>query len=417
MFKLNLTQKIFITCLIYTIIFLATSSNPNNCQFGDSKCDDRKDDIVHDSVKIQDDTNYLLFHVNSGEGYNLRRQVLVRLIIVVNRLVKSGQKWKLVLPKMCRTPHAKNYPPEGCLWSQYIDIDKLSQHVPVIDYDEFVKVKGENIDTVLHLKLHTQRFDIGFFWNEIKCPAYLNADTVSSYMHCMPIKLKDPNEFHCIDTLSTTDDDFLPKYFSTKKSLSVLFLHAETLAWGGSYWSSERSDIYKYLRPSTAIENYARNYIKEHLCPDTSSIDDCKFIGVHMRRGDFLYAHSDATPELDQIIEQIDQVSMKYGIEKIFIATDDPKSLVEIKSKLKVGKLVTDHVHPTSNNDLEVSMVEQTILAFSRVFVGTLHSTFSHSVREMIDSGYPSHLSTSRPTTTLCRKNEEQKFECPPLQS
>jgi len=83
---------------------------------------------------------YLLYEVNPGEGFNLRRDVYVRianLVRVLNDDLKSW--WTLVLPPWSRQYHWRsNVLQQQIQWATFFDIDSLSRHVPVMEFVEFI---------------------------------------------------------------------------------------------------------------------------------------------------------------------------------------------------------------------------------------------------------------------------------------
>ena len=49
------------------------------------------------------------------------------------------------------------------------------------------------------------------------------------------------------------------------------------------------------------------------------------YLAVHMRKGDFLYAHPDKVPSLDNTITQIKELLKKHSLNMVFLATDSTK--------------------------------------------------------------------------------------------
>lgn len=46
------------------------------------------------------------------------------------------------------------------------------------------------------------------------------------------------------------------------------------------------------------------------------------YLAVHLRRADFLYAHADKVPSLDNTIKQIKEILEKQNLNMVFLATD-----------------------------------------------------------------------------------------------
>ena len=49
------------------------------------------------------------------------------------------------------------------------------------------------------------------------------------------------------------------------------------------------------------------------------------YLALHLRRGDFLYAHPDKVPSLDNTVKQIKELLKKHKLETVFLATDSTK--------------------------------------------------------------------------------------------
>ena len=46
------------------------------------------------------------------------------------------------------------------------------------------------------------------------------------------------------------------------------------------------------------------------------------YLAVHLRRADFLYAHPDKVPSLDNTVKQIQEILEKQNLKMVFLATD-----------------------------------------------------------------------------------------------
>ena len=98
---------------------------------------------------------YLLYGVNVGEGFNLRRDVYMRIANVVRQLrerglfgrrneakaVKfgplAGHDFVLVLPPWFGLPHWRSR--RAHRWSEFFDLDSMRRFVPLIEYGDFIK--------------------------------------------------------------------------------------------------------------------------------------------------------------------------------------------------------------------------------------------------------------------------------------
>lgn len=84
-----------------------------------------------------------MYDVNPPEGFNLRRDVYVRIASLVKTLLKS-ENWVLVLPPWGRLYHWQS--PDilqvRIPWSEFFDVPSLDRNIPVIEYEQFLAGKG-----------------------------------------------------------------------------------------------------------------------------------------------------------------------------------------------------------------------------------------------------------------------------------
>nr|XP_054750001.1 LOW QUALITY PROTEIN: GDP-fucose protein O-fucosyltransferase 2-like [Lytechinus pictus] len=86
---------------------------------------------------------FLLYDVNPGEGFNLRRDVYMRIANLVKRL-QEKDNWVLVLPPWGRLYHwkSRNMQQIRIPWSTFFDVESLNHHVPVIEFEDYIKING-----------------------------------------------------------------------------------------------------------------------------------------------------------------------------------------------------------------------------------------------------------------------------------
>lgn len=91
---------------------------------------------------------YLLYDVNPPEGFNLRRDVYIRMASLVKTLRKEGDDWVLVLPPWGRLYHwqSPNIHQIRIPWGEFFSLTSLQANVPVIEYEEFIA--GELLNLV-----------------------------------------------------------------------------------------------------------------------------------------------------------------------------------------------------------------------------------------------------------------------------
>lgn len=89
---------------------------------------------------------YLLYDVNPPEGFNLRRDVYIRMASLVKTLRKDGGDWVLVLPPWGRLYHwqSPNIYQTRIPWGEFFSLTSLQANVPVIEYEEFIAGQQSN---------------------------------------------------------------------------------------------------------------------------------------------------------------------------------------------------------------------------------------------------------------------------------
>lgn len=81
-----------------------------------------------------------MYDVNPPEGFNLRRDVYIRMASMVKTLRKEGDDWVLVLPPWGRLYHWQS--PDihqiRIPWGEFFSLTNLQANVPLIEYEEFI---------------------------------------------------------------------------------------------------------------------------------------------------------------------------------------------------------------------------------------------------------------------------------------
>lgn len=104
-----------------------------------------------------------MYDVNPPEGFNLRRDVYIRMASLVKTLTKDGDDWVLVLPPWGRLYHWQS--PDiyqlRIPWGEFFSLTSLQVNVPVIEYEEFIAGKF----LILVTQTNTQGFWFSFLVN------------------------------------------------------------------------------------------------------------------------------------------------------------------------------------------------------------------------------------------------------------
>ena len=101
---------------------------------------------------------YVLYDTSRAEGFNLRRDVYIRMAKLTLEL---GDNWTLVLPPWGPLPHwqSKDKPNQTRLpWCTFFQIDALQEVVPVIEFETFIDHVATEIDMVLILNHYPDLF-------------------------------------------------------------------------------------------------------------------------------------------------------------------------------------------------------------------------------------------------------------------
>ena len=94
-------------------------------------------------------TRYFLYSVKAGEGFNLRRDVYVRVAALVRQLRREQPGWVLVLPPWPRLYHWRSrFSQANIPWNRFFDVQHLSEYVPVIEFETYLQRNSHVIDEV-----------------------------------------------------------------------------------------------------------------------------------------------------------------------------------------------------------------------------------------------------------------------------
>ena len=103
-------------------------------------------------------TRYILYDVNPGEGFNLRRDVYMRMAVWVRSLnLETGTRWVLVLPPWSHLYHWQNRVlyqgrHNAIPWKAFFDVEQMNHYVPVMELKTWMKKVGGKLDAVHYLQ-------------------------------------------------------------------------------------------------------------------------------------------------------------------------------------------------------------------------------------------------------------------------
>lgn len=134
--------------------------------FGTSSQHGLNVDSFQGNNETKSDKRYLIYDVNPGEGFNLRRDVYMRVANMM-KLLREKQNWILVVPPWRKLYHWRSPFKQNALpWRTFFDLESLNRYVPVIEFEEFVKETGSpGIEEILYLQGYAEGWKDGH-WEE-----------------------------------------------------------------------------------------------------------------------------------------------------------------------------------------------------------------------------------------------------------
>ncbi|XP_077864434.1 GDP-fucose protein O-fucosyltransferase 2-like isoform X2 [Saccoglossus kowalevskii] len=338
---------------------------------------------------------YLLYDVNPGEGFNLRRDVYMRVANLVKKL-QDHQDWTLVLPPWGRIYHwqSRHIAQMKIAWSLFFDLDSMNKHVPVIEFEQFLKETGQSkIDELYYLQRYKEGWTDGK-WEEklderdcIDTPVYKKDSSGLYRGFFWGYQDVYAEKFKCLSAQGFAGI-LAPFLLENTTARSVFVDRAEEILhdeFGGKlYWDARRS-----MRFSKDLRDIADKFRKEYLDSDderdnTVLLDDWRdmkpdpgsaiggpYMAVHLRRKDFVHSHKKDVPSLKEAAKQIKKVLKKEKLDKLFVATDAPKVELDELKKLMKGKATVYNFEPTKDihekyKDGGVAIIDQWICTHAR---------------------------------------------------
>ncbi|XP_063515910.1 GDP-fucose protein O-fucosyltransferase 2 isoform X5 [Pongo pygmaeus] len=193
---------------------------------------------------------YLLYDVNPPEGFNLRRDVYIRIASLLKTLLKT-EEWVLVLPPWGRLYHwqSPDIHQVRIPWSEFFDLPSLNKNIPVIEYEQFIAESGGPfIDQVYVLQSYAEGWKEGTWEEKVDerpcIDQLLYSQDKHEYYRCLLRLLPLPQGSASI---------VAPLLLRNTSARSVMLDRAENLLhdhYGGKeYWDTRRSMVFaRHLR-------------------------------------------------------------------------------------------------------------------------------------------------------------------------
>ncbi|KAM9630034.1 LOW QUALITY PROTEIN: GDP-fucose protein O-fucosyltransferase 2-like [Morphnus guianensis] len=353
-------------------------------------------------------TRYLLYDVNPPEGFNLRRDVYIRIASLLKTLLKS-ENWVLVLPPWGRLYHwqSPDIPQVRIPWSEFFDLPSLNRNIPVIEYEQFLAESGGPfIEQIYVLQGYAEGWKEGTWEEKID-----ERPCIDQLMYS-----KDKHEYYRgwfwgyeetrglnVSCLSVQGSASIvaPVLLKNTSAQSVMLDRAENLLhdhYGGKdYWNTRRSMVFaKHLR--VVGDNFRNKYLQSTDEADRTHYNEDwtqmkvkmgtalggPYLGVHLRRKDFIWGHREDVPSLQGAVKKIRSLLEMHKLEKVFVATDAVEEEIELLKKLlpEMVRFEPSWEELELYKDGGLAVIDQWICAHARYFIGTSVSTFSFRIHE-----------------------------------
>ncbi|XP_011177082.2 GDP-fucose protein O-fucosyltransferase 2 [Zeugodacus cucurbitae] len=386
-------------------------------------------------------TIYLLYDVNPPEGFNLRRDVYIRLAVFVRQLASREpfQNIRLVLPPWRRLYHWKSSHLEqhSLPWELFFDVESMRRYAPVLDFPEFLEEIAQfglqeppyvQVQKVFQLLNFEDMFEQGVFHEKFQFEHDCRKEQyLHGYLLQQPMLLD--NDFACVRYQGSVNLLERVLRHELKNNTAPMandvkvyaILNAEIVLhdqWGDrEFWRARRS--MRFAEPLQAIaEEYRERILKSDKAieriqrpPMWESEREYQqalggdYLAVHFRRGDFVHWRQKSTPTLKSAATQIRAQLQLLNLTTVYIATDTTAmELTNLKAylqRIRVRRFTPESLTQKALiKDGGLAIVDQIICAHARHFMGTFESTFTYRIyeeREIL--GFPQHTTFN----TLCK--------------
>ncbi|XP_074601052.1 O-fucosyltransferase 2 [Brevipalpus obovatus] len=382
-----------------------------------------QDQHVNCNQIYQQQQKYLLYDVNDHEGFNLRRDVYIRMALLTHRL---GSSWTLVLPPWINLYHWRdvNYNPHHddinpLPWSTFFETSSMSKFVSTIEMSDFVKLHSQPLDQILILNSDYDDDEYSGEYSEKDTHSSENIE-IDNCLNSEPYEVLNNRQFiyqslwnhggeliakklSCVklQNFISTFSNFIKSNLSDVNTLMIR--KAETILhdnYGDTlFWSARRS-----MRFAPDLVSIGNRFRSDHLeswdskdgtGEDTDWRKTIKqpgqasggpFLAVHLRRQDFVTHRSEHVPSIDCACKQMASMAESRGLERIFISSDadndEWKQIYDYFKRQKVHDLKVYRFQNESLSPGQVAIVDQWIAAHAKVFIGTFESTFTFRIQE-----------------------------------
>jgi peptide-O-fucosyltransferase len=300
-----------------------------------------------------DANRYIFYDVNFFEGFNLRRDVYIRVACFVKKLKQLLPQfnWFLILPPWPHLRHWRNqnFEQSQLAWSNFFNLTSLNTFINVLEIDQFLKIKNSStvtIDRVFYLQNFKDIFDIDDatgrqVWKEKylidKCQQTTNynknkkTNKISGNFWNYKQKFN-ANKHNCLSFQGTSS--FLAKKFVTtdvfdeKKEdviSSIMLDRSEVLLHDNygdvNYWTCRQSMQFSHKLIQKSLHLIKKFKLKSPAIHKLNSNNsDTFYLSVHLRQQDFLY--NKQLVNLQSAAKQILHTMKEQNLTIVYVSTD-----------------------------------------------------------------------------------------------
>ena len=358
-------------------------------------------------------TKFILYDVNVGEGFNLRRDVYMRMASLVKSL---GNQYTLVLPLWDNIPHWKRKNRKKHLdnensaerWSAYFDLNSLNKFIRVIEFDDFLHLHS-SVDDVISLKHFPDAFDDANInnWHEhfelencTKANHFQMFDD-GEVINLLGVEELNYDNLQCvyIEGFVSTLKNVIEAHFANSNAILIsnaqVVLHSN---YGDNEYWAARTSMRFNLKLVKLANQFRNDYLNSNDENDRTLLGDDwtttvrkyhgdalggNYLSVHLRQGDFAKSRPNDTPTIKCAIQQIKFIMNKLSLTDVFIASDtDANGLVQLENGLNSANIKLHRYKNNSLSDGQLAIVDQIIASHAMFFIGTYDSTFSFRIQE-----------------------------------
>jgi len=327
----------------------------------------------------------------------MRRNAFLRTAALVRAVqAKDSHEWTIVLPPM--TSHgwtSEDYSRGFLPWEQFLDIKAMRGiHPRIIEVDEFLKRHPGHriINATVLVKLcdmaepscvcdieHVPHWPGVGGLSRIEGKGTTNGSCLEHPLLFGMDNVRFPDRLVCVpDEWMEADDTRWVQVVLKQQPHDSVYLHdqEQMVDRDQSFWK-----LRIHLRIAARLVGIARLFHRR-------SLKGAPFLAVHLRRGDFLQAHANIVPSLQEASSIVEREADRLGLKVVLVATDGTQGRGHgaeadtdyLRRHLRKDMQVHRYIPSRDTNTLhvgEVALVEQVLCSEAAFFIGTQTSMFT----------------------------------------